>query len=305
MQFGTAEFEELQAVGYRFEYLENGEWKIGNAETYEECQMLKSNYEESYDCNPNEDLVKVKKNLYWRIIRINGDGTIRILFDGAQKIKNGSKKTTASIITSVFNFKPQTNDIKYFGYTYNDGFEEIDSNAKKVIDNWYESNLKNKYGKYIADGIFCNDITVSKYMKYDENSNLVEVPFEEGYDMIFYSSYDQTPTLKCNRREYKYTIDSKKGNGLLDNPIGLLSANEAKLVGNKYLYTGYDIFTMSACMWKESSTFMCGINGSINGEITEHYSAFEGSIRPVINLKANVNFVGNGTIEEPYVIITD
>ena len=41
---------------------------------------------------------------YWRIIRINGDGTVRVIYDGTSAHANGEKSTDRQIGTSSFNY---------------------------------------------------------------------------------------------------------------------------------------------------------------------------------------------------------
>ena len=118
-------------------------------------------------------------NYYWRIIRTNADGSIRLLYSGT------SPDTTEGYIgESTFN----TNDRspKYVGYMYGNSdttLEEArtntnDSTIKTYIDNWYKNNLIS-YTNYLSnDAIYCNDrelasglliqhlpVLISNYMK--------------------------------------------------------------------------------------------------------------------------------------------
>ena len=43
------------------------------------------------------------KDMYWRIIRINGDGTVRVIYDGTSAYANGEKNTDRQIGASSFN----------------------------------------------------------------------------------------------------------------------------------------------------------------------------------------------------------
>ena len=96
---------------------------------------------------PINNWVKFGKNssnqdLYWRIIRTNADGSIRLLYHGTS-----TAATDAYIEQSAFN----TNDDspKYVGYMYGNSdatLEEArtntnDSDIKTVIDNWYANNM--------------------------------------------------------------------------------------------------------------------------------------------------------------------
>ena len=71
----------------------------------------------------------------WKIIRINENGTIRLL----------SRKNIVNY--SSFN---NTNDNKSMYYSNSD----VEGGAKYIVDTWYNDNLKN-YENYIADTEFC------------------------------------------------------------------------------------------------------------------------------------------------------
>ena len=65
--------------------------------------------------------------MYWRIVRINGDGTIRLVYDGTEKVENGVSHN--SKITNGYFESEQS---------VNYGTSEI----KKLIDSWYNTHLK-------------------------------------------------------------------------------------------------------------------------------------------------------------------
>ena len=53
---------------------------------------------------------------YWRIIRYNGDGSVRVIYDGTSAHANGESSTDRQIGTSAFN--SSYNDNAYVGYMY-------------------------------------------------------------------------------------------------------------------------------------------------------------------------------------------
>ena len=114
---------------------------------------------------------------YWRIIRINGDGSIRLIYDGTSAHVNGESSTDRQIGESVFNYTDGDN--AYVGYmmgidnecnsgscetstqttSYNQAHANIyDSIIKKTVDEWYKTNIQDTgYGDNVADVIYCND----------------------------------------------------------------------------------------------------------------------------------------------------
>ena len=97
---------------------------------------------------------------YWRIIRINGDGSIRIIYDGTSAHANGESSNDRQIGNTVYN--NLRNDNAYVGYMYTSGQVhglETDSTIKGVLDDWYTTNIANKgYGDKISkEAGFCGD----------------------------------------------------------------------------------------------------------------------------------------------------
>ena len=88
---------------------------------------------------------------YWRIVRINGDGSLRLIYDGTSVHANGESSSDRRIGTSAFN--SSYNDNTYIGYMYGQTgastYEEThaninDSTIKEVVDNWYKVNINDK-----------------------------------------------------------------------------------------------------------------------------------------------------------------
>ena len=130
---------------------EDGTLNVTSAES--ENSLLCSapdNYGTSYYYRGNVTNNYVKfDNFYWRIVRINGDGSIRLTYDGTMAHENGEASDDRIIGTSPFN--ENYNDNAYVGYMYgtpnSSTYEEThaninDSTIKKYIDLWYENNIK-------------------------------------------------------------------------------------------------------------------------------------------------------------------
>jgi len=112
---------------------------------------------------------------YWRIIRINGDGSIRMIYDGTQPYANGTSSTDRQVGTSAFNTKYADNGFVGYmngttngtnfpsGGTNSTSYAEAHANRtnstiKTYLDNWYKTNIVDKgYSKYVVDVIYCND----------------------------------------------------------------------------------------------------------------------------------------------------
>ena len=130
----------------------------------------------------------------WRIVRINGDGSIRLVLDSSagtskfntsyndnayvgymygmtgqtssntnQCIKLNSAGTAAEVDTTN-----TTEDAcisaggKWAATPYDATHANVvSSTVKKSLDTWYENNIKTNYSDYIADTLFCNDKTLA------------------------------------------------------------------------------------------------------------------------------------------------
>ncbi len=114
---------------------------------------------------------------YWKIIRINGDNTVRMIYNGkvsqlSKPLENGTDDSSTNytnIGLGIFN--PDGRDNAYMGYmygmvnatSYQDAHANTNSStAKRKLDSWFlSSGLNNDSNKkYLADNLFCNDRSV-------------------------------------------------------------------------------------------------------------------------------------------------
>ena len=64
---------------------------------------------------------------YWRVIRVNGDGTVRLIYDGKNPHANGESSSDRQIGNSTFN--ENYNDNTYVGYMYADPSNFVETNS--------------------------------------------------------------------------------------------------------------------------------------------------------------------------------
>ncbi len=240
----------------------------------------------------------------WRIIRINGDGTMRLIYDGATCHANG-EVTTDSIISNTL-YNSNYNRSEYVGWTYTEGLqrpsstsEGTDAPIKTALENWYNTNIGNNihYANKVANGKYCNDRNVQS----GYNWSALGDRFNYAVNERIYINY--APTLSCE------ALDTYQLN------VGLIAADEVVYAGGQkennvsyYLYNGQHYWTMSPFQWwtSLSSTLYAWVSfvrsdGSIWwGGVNDQFG-----IRPVINLKADVVFKtgGTGTLNNPYVVV--
>ena len=257
----------------------------------------------------------------WRIVRINEDGSIRLIKQD-------------SIGKSSFNEKPEGSeevglyDNAYVGYmygtidasTYRETHANVNSSTiKTFIDEWYQNNLIN-YSHYLADIGFCGDRSTSTNASVWDSK---DTTLGYGKNKTYYGAYNRSqntniPQFKCPQESDLYTTStSSKGNKALIYPIGLLTYDDAVYAGMN-LYGG-----LSAGTYKSSSYLGNGTNywiispyfatwaANLNIRSTSGYIQYAnvaGSMEtnPVINLKSTVEISnGEGTVDNPYVIKTN
>ena len=253
---------------------------------------------------------------YWRIIRINGDGSIRMIYSG-----NGSPATTGTgtqIGTNTFSINGSTyNNNAYVGYMYTVGQVHglgTNSGIKNTLDSWYQTNIANKgYGDKVSiEAGFCGDREPST------SSSTSNGAGGTGTTQTYYGGYirlvnsTKSPTLKCKNNEDMYTISgSSRGNKALTNPVGLITADEVSMAGgvygdiNKsyYLYTGQQYWTMSPYLFPTTNShvhvFVVWLDGYLSGSPV----LYTFGVRPVINIASDVEITGSGTSADPYVVV--
>ena len=256
---------------------------------------------------------------YWQIIRINGDGSIRLLYNGNVKNANGISK---GINEKMYQFNKNADKPFYGGYmygnpsgiTYDEVYKNInDADVKKAVDEWYLNNLYTDFSKYLSIYAgFCGDRSL---VTGDGVTNTM--------DSFFYTNYrleNNIASLKCNdanenflTNDYYTVKNAILGNNSLTYPIGLISTDEllfsgqnlSKINKSSWSYSSRDYWGMSMIRYLASYKSMTvsilrqlGLSGSID----VNYTAI---IRPVINLKPDVKITGGiGTSNDPYVIDT-
>ena len=277
-----------------------------------------------YRGNVTNNYVKFA-GFYWRIVRINGDGTVRVIYDGTSAHANGEYSEDRQIGTSDFN--SSYNDNAYVGYmygqtgasTYADAHANInDSTIKTYLDNWYKTNIVGTTNEqYLADNVFCNDRSISSNTPSDYN-NLGYGTNATAYRWYYFghSYYNNKTMLMCPQKNDAFTVsDTTNGNGALTYPVGLLSTDEFVLAGGwnvpnngYYLYTGQHWWTSSPYEFNGSGAMVRGVySPDSSGEVVsfsyvihdDDIGLFYG-VRPVFNLKADVLAEGSGTASDPY-----
>ncbi len=261
--------------------------------------------------NATDNWVKFGKNesnqdLYWRIIRTNSDGGVRLLY-------HGTSTTATDAYIGISKFNTEYNDPMYVGYMYgtsgslvNNRTNISDSTIKTTLDNWYKDNLNTNYGKYLSTtAVYCNDRSTSNDTSFGAFTRL---------------KTNKTPSYDCAATEDKFTVDNSTGNGKLTYPIALMTADEVSFAGGLwatnastwYYYnsangssTGSNWWwLLSPRLWIGGYASVFNVNGS-SGPGRLYFDDVNNSygVRPSVSLKSCVKTSGgDGSASTPYTI---
>lgn len=238
------------------------------------------------------------KDMYWRIVRINGDESIKIIYEysldnsSSQEIKNGLE----------FNNYLDENGKCWVDFNKYDG-----SFIEEALDKWYEDNLRN-YSKYLSDYFFCNDREESSIKDPTDNRNLI---YKSAERLLIYEA--KNPTFGCSQSVDKLSVSRKN----LKYPIGIITADEVMFAGGLYNVSTDYYLVDGTVFWS-----MTGYDNSVMvgmGDADLWYVQSDGSlmhsngpgrlfnsVRPVVNLARHVRVkTGDGTIGMPYEVSLD
>ena len=262
--------------------------------------------------NPSDNWVRWA-GFYWRIIRINEDGTIRMIYQGTSANTNGEE---TQIQTSRFNSSYNNN--MYVGYMYTSGQVHglgTPSTIKGVLDTWYQNNLEGYADDLDENAGFCGDRS-----PYSRNGSSGSYTYTSGggtgTTQTYYGGYirlyiNKAPTFECADDNDLYTTSgSSQGNQELDYPIGLITADEVAYAGgvydssnsSYYLYTNSSYWTMSPFWYGIDWAYVFFVNstGDLSGANVDWTRS---GVRPVVNLSSDIQISsGTGTSTDPYVV---
>ena len=254
---------------------------------------------------------------YWRIIRTNSDGSIRLLYHGTSP-----ETQNAYIGDSEIAFNENYNDSMYVGYKYgtsgsleNNRLNTNDSTIKKTIDTWYKDNLAS-YTKYLSTtAVYCND------------RELGSGTYSATGDKFYYVGYtrlgaNKNPSYNCTNEYDAFSVNNTKAQ--LTYPIALMTADEISYAGGVWIKnaaTWYYLnskgnvsikngqnewWLLSAASWdtdKSSVVFKISSAQDRKAQFGAQSVQYKLHVRPVISLKSDVlHKSGDGSATNPYEI---
>ena len=256
------------------------------------------------------------KDIYWRIIRTNADGSIKLLYAG-------TSPDTEKAYIGMSAFNTTYNDPMYVGYKYgttgsleNNRLNTNDSTIKTYVDNWYKNNLT-AYTKYLSkDAVYCNDRSLASGQTYSTTNRFYYAPYER-------IETNKQPTYNCTNMSDAFSVNNTSAK--LDYPIGLMTIDELSYAGGEsntdltapyaWYYTNAngesitnfaESWSLSPFNWDGSYSLVWYWGDSSH----PGYLDFDGvdslnAVRPSVSLSScNLISRGNGSPEKPYEVYT-
>ena len=261
--------------------------------------------------NTTEDIV-------WRIVRINEDGSVRLITEDPVGGSTYSKGINGEYDNAHVGYMYGTIGSSTYKETHKN---TNDSTIKTYLDNWYKTNL-NGYTAYMSTTAgFCNDRSVAPVAKTWESD---DTALGYGGNYTYYGAHNRLniiykPQFKCPQENDLFTTTtSTNGNKALTYPVGLLTADETSYAGvaevgatnpDYYLNDLTVSWTMSPINFGDNTVTIAAIAWEFlgvpaDGRFSSNTCSGCGlGVRPVINLSDDVGVVsGDGTINNPYVV---
>ena len=284
----------------------------------------------------NNNWVKFGKDssnndMYWRIIRINGDGSIRMIYSGTTAPTSDTSVVMTGDGTQIgtSKFNDSFNNPSYVGYMYTANWPSNmqhgtrdSSTIKNYIENWYKgtSLIQEDMINLISNNTsFCNDrvASTSRNGTYGEINESMDTSKEYYYNAYNRIVLKKTPSLKCQNELDKFATNSNDGNSLLTYPVGLIMVDEVIIAGSNgnigtesynssfYLYTNQFYWTFSPQFYIKNGdykvfVFYLCISGGISTMGYDVSGLF--GVRPVISLSSKAKLSGDGTYNNVYTV---
>ena len=264
-------------------------------------------------------------NMCWRIVRVQGDGTIKIVLADEKAECNASTNSTSNTTTAFINnaqtyFYSRIFNTSGLIYEKSDILSELTTWMNMEVVNRNEETEKNLDTSKLATTEWCNDMSISSTKlntAYDNGESGI-LDYYYGANGRIANTTTASPSLKCNEKGFN---DSKAIR--YESNIGMLTADEIAFAGGAALTQNLTYYlypnTNGGSYWTISPNFYYGIGIDFpyiwyidsNGSLRTSDVIVPKSIRPAVVLRSSVSVSTNldietngnpGTINNPYII---
>ena len=202
----------------------------------------------------------------FRIVRINEDGTIRLI-------------TQDSVASQKINSTSTTYNEMYY----------TNSEIKTAVENWYKTNITDKGfdGKVASGNYFCEQAKVVPNTNFTAGNATVAT--KDNY----------TPSFDCTTDGNGKGVVSGKV-GLITIDEVLFAGGEIESRSNFYLKNGSVYWMMSPIGVFNDVANVCYVTA--DGSLSRDNVDYNNDVRPVLNLSADTLASGSGTSSDPYIV---
>lgn len=215
-------------------------------------------------------------NMTWRIMRVNEDGTIRLI--SQERVGSSYSYKYSDTLTGI-------NDVYY-----------SNSNIKTALEDWYDDNLASY--DFIVDGSYCEAAKVKLYSWYGKDMNVGNAKMDT------FPHYQ--PSFTCET--------DGNGHGKITAKIGLMTYDDAVYSGITHSYYGSSnsyLKSLSGYAWTMSPGTTYGMNNGVDivnaiwyitpYDLTTIPATSTNGLMPVINVDpSKVTVTGIGTSDQPF-----
>ena len=267
--------------------------------TLAECQtgVNLDDYGSEYNFNCKEVTYAHKgDDMYWRIIRVDKDNKIKMIYAGSKAPSESTKVTITGANTNMgfTAYNNESNHAEYVGFQYTTGSQRgttTNSTIKTYLDNWYTKYFNENIGtSRFVKSTFCNDRNTSSTWA-STGSKFKYAPYTR------LSADTPTPTFECN------SLD------VVTNNFGLITADEIVLAGGKYatdnsafyLNNNMEYWAGSPYDFRGSSSRVFSLDpfdGLVYGYVNDRRFAARG----VVSLSSESKLLGSGTYNDVYTV---
>ena len=267
--------------------------------TLAECQTGVNSdiYNSSYNYKCKEVTYAHKgDDMYWRIIRVDKDNKIRMIYAGSKAPSESTKVAITGTDTNMgmTAYNNDYNHAEYVGFQYTIGSQRgtiTNSTIKTYLDNWYTKYFNENIGtSRFVKTTFCNDRNTSSTWA-SNGSNFEYAPYTR------LSADTPTPTFECNDAD------------VVTNNLGLITADEIVLAGGKVGTDNSAFYLNNNMIYLAGSPY--GFVGSLSfvfelypfgGLHSDAVDYRLGGVRGVVSLSSESKLLGSGTYDDVYTI---
>ena len=222
--------------------------------------------------NIENNYVKINEFIF-RIVRINGDSTVRLVLNDVLPNQYAYNTNTISEGGDV-------SSLTLLG----------SSTALNELNTWFDSNFSN-YSEYFSVGDYCTD---SSFV-----FELNGIKYSTTYERIM---NDEAPDLYCSGNVYNGKV------GLLNVDEVVFAGASGRIPNTSYYLYNKDIpgnYLTSSTYFVNTSNDVAMMNIMSNGAIGDGILIKTPSyLRPGGNISVNAKIKGSGTLNDPYIIVS-